>query len=90
MIKAYKQHCSGSVFNKLTPKNGYHFTNGFNIEKLDAFRIGHFDKSFYVSERLKNIWETHNITGLEFTETQLFNTKSITETKTKKYRLSGS
>lgn len=71
-IKAYSKHIHESIFNKMIPRNGFHFNAGTDIFSYDAFRIGHFDKSFYVSERLKNALESHKITGAEFSEAPLF------------------
>ncbi len=71
-IKTYKKHAHDSTFNKMIPKNGYHFVSKSDIENLDAFRIGHFDKSFYVSEKLKTILEEAKITGVNFFESDLF------------------
>lgn len=73
IVKTYKEYCVRSIFNRLVPENGYCFLPNFNIEELDVFRIGHFDKSFYISERVKNALESNNITGVEFVESTLFN-----------------
>jgi hypothetical protein len=62
---------------KIRPKNSYYFIDGFNIFEYDVFRIGYFDKTFYVSERLKNELEENNITGVEFFEEPLFNVNTI-------------
>lgn len=72
-IKTYKKYIHESTFNKMIPRNGYHFISGFDIDHLDLFRIGHFDKSFYVSERLKHALEEAKITGVNFTESEVFN-----------------
>lgn len=58
---------------KIRPKNGYYFIDGFNIFEYDVFRIGYFDKTFYVSERVKNALEEQKITGVHFIEEPLFN-----------------
>ncbi|UUC46483.1 hypothetical protein [Flavobacterium cerinum] len=75
VLKAYDEFCSEDIFNRLVPQNGYQFLSDFNIEEYDVFRIGHFDLSFYVSEKVKNALESNNITGVEFIEQPLFNTK---------------
>jgi hypothetical protein len=74
VIQAYKENCIESIFLKLVAKNGYHFKEGFNIWDYDVFRIGHFDDSFYVSERVKDILTEHKITGVRFYEESDFNT----------------
>ncbi|RZJ68705.1 MAG: hypothetical protein EOO50_00560 [Flavobacterium sp.] len=72
-IKIYRKHAFDSTFNKMIPKNGYHFLLGFDINEYDGFRIGHFDKSFYVSENVKNALEAAQITNIVFSESTLFN-----------------
>lgn len=73
VVSVNREFCVESIFNMLVPRNGYHFLPDFNIWEHDAFRIGHFDKSFYVSEKVKNALEGNNITGVEFIEESLFN-----------------
>lgn len=72
VIEAYRNFCVENIFIKLLPRNGYHFLNKFNIKEFDMFRIGYFDKSFYVSEKLKNELENNKITGVEFEEQSYF------------------
>jgi len=73
VIKTYKKHAHDSTFNKMIPKNGYHFISTFDIKNLDVFRIGHFDKSFYISEKAKHLLEDAKISGVNFVESDLFN-----------------
>ena len=44
----------------------------FSIDEkgLDFFKIGKFDSSYYVSERLYNLFEKHKITGVEFSDAE--------------------
>ena len=72
-IKTYLKFAYESSFHKMVPKNGYHFIPGFDVNKLDIFRIGHFDTSFYVSETVKNVLEEAKVTGVNFRESDLFN-----------------
>lgn len=71
-LKTYQQHAHDSSFNKMIPKNGYHFVPDFDISHWDAFRIGHFDKAFYVSEKMKRMLEDAKISGVSFTESDWF------------------
>lgn len=64
VLRAYDEFCSEDIFIRLVPQNGYHFLSNFNIEEYDVFRIGHFDLSFYLSEKVKNTLESNNITGV--------------------------
>ncbi|MCD1116201.1 hypothetical protein [Chryseobacterium turcicum] len=73
VVRAYDDFCIEDIFNRVVPRNGYHFLPDFNIWEHDVFRIGHFDMSFYVSEKVKNALESNNITGVEFIEESLFN-----------------
>ena len=72
-IKTHLKFIHESTFNQMVPKNGYHFVAGFDINTWDVFRIGHFDKSFYISEKLKHILEGAKMTGVNFRESDLFN-----------------
>ena len=71
VIKTYIDNFEPLSF--IIPQNGYHFIEGFNIYEYDVFRIGQFDDSFYISERVKKALEANNITGVVFTEITLFN-----------------
>lgn len=75
VIQADIEYCVEDIFTRLIAKNGYHFKEGFNIWDYDVFRIGHFDDSFYVSERVKDILTEHKITGVRFYEESDFNTQ---------------
>ena len=74
ILEVYKNECVSSIFKELIPLNGYVFKPNFQLEELDAFRIGHFDKRFYISERLKENYVKMGITGCEYIEQELFNT----------------
>lgn len=71
VIKTYLDNFEPLTF--IIPQKGYHFIEDFNIFEYDVFRIGQFDDSFYISERVKNALESNNITGVEFAESSLFN-----------------
>ena len=73
VLSAYDNYCVEDIFCRLTPGNGYHFLPDLNIYEWDVFRIGHFDMSFYISERVKTMLEQKHITGVEFVEEPLFN-----------------
>jgi len=68
VLSMYREHCSQSIFKYMIPRNGYIFKQGALIEEYDAFRIGHFDKSFYISERFKNRLAANGITGWHYVE----------------------
>lgn len=76
VLKAYEEYCEEDIFKRLVPRNGYVFTTDFSISEYDVFRIGHFDLSFYISERVKLDLEKHNITGVEFIEAPIIPSKS--------------
>ncbi len=63
VMAAYKEYCAESVFNSLAPIDGYFFEESPELNELDLFRIGYFDLSFYISERLKKELEESGITG---------------------------
>jgi len=77
VLRIYMDECSRSIFKFLRPQNGYVFKADFNIQDYDAFRIGHFDLSFYISERLKNKLEENGITGCAFGEETAFNHQRV-------------
>ncbi|MEL6589425.1 MAG: hypothetical protein AAFQ68_05065 [Bacteroidota bacterium] len=70
LIEIYRNECVQSIFKQLVPLHGYRFLQNFQIDKFDVFRIGHFDKSFYISERVKNRLE--GFTGFECVEAPYF------------------
>lgn len=83
-IKCYLKHAHDSTFNKMVPRNGYHFIPGFDINDWDVFRIGYFDKSFYVSEKVKSALEAAKATGLNFSESDRFNNPEPPKSPNKK------
>ncbi|KXX67811.1 hypothetical protein AVL50_25450 [Flammeovirga sp. SJP92] len=72
MINIDKEICSVDIFKQLIPKNGFSFIEGFDINKYNIFRIGHFDEHFYFSEKVVKALKAENITGITFVESVNF------------------
>lgn len=71
IIKADVDIVSVDIDKKIFPSNGYQFNEDFRIEDFDIFRIGHYDLNFYVSEKVKDIFEKNDITGCQFIEQKM-------------------
>lgn len=56
---------AGSAKYSIVPVENYNFKSSL---KFDVFRLGHFDKSFYFSENVKNEIEKHELSGFNFIE----------------------
>jgi hypothetical protein len=61
---------AGSIKKAVVPVDKYVFKESISS---DVFRIGHFDLSFYFSERVKREIESNEFTGFYFVETERFN-----------------
>jgi hypothetical protein len=71
VIEAYRDNCVGKVMVELIPENKFFFMDNLDNSLFNIYRIGHFDKSFYVSEAVKDAMESSQINGIYFSEAKL-------------------